>query len=464
MCALKHSLFLATLVICLRIASGDEQELSATPGAPPIYGVDVSFPAQNAHVADFPRPFGNDRIEFYNKFLQGCREYYKDRSKLCDESELSRLNLNRQQPPVMQNYTSAGYAKVQLPSQITKRLVDFWERNQGAEETEQWPPGNTYVNHWDSPTYMLSLSNEKLKGGGKVLQRSVLESVQSTLEAWTGQSLVFTSLYGIRVYKEGAVLSPHIDRLPLVTSCIVNVAQDVDEPWALEVIGHDGKASNVTLEPGEMILYESQSVLHGRPFPLKGRYYANVFLHFEPHGHTERFNDKETRDPSLAAKERYVHALAKPSPPSQKYDIPDYIQAGSAQEKKWKQEYIFQAVEPKKTPKQAVAKAKPFIKSTAHSAASGGDLATIKKLQKTDKQALLAPDRNGWKPIHEAARSGETEIVDILIKEGADVNERTNNGTGGTPLWWAQQLFDEAHPVVQLLLRNGAVNVAPDPD
>jgi hypothetical protein len=84
----------------------------------------------------------------------------------------------------------------------------------------------------------------------------------------------------------------------------------------------------------------------GRPFPLKGHYYANVFLHFEPHGHTERFNDKETRDPSLTAKERYVHALAKPSPPSQKYDIPDYIQAGSAQEKKWKQEYIFQAVEP----------------------------------------------------------------------------------------------------------------------
>lgn len=84
----------------------------------------------------------------------------------------------------------------------------------------------------------------------------------------------------------------------------------------------------------------------GRPFPLKGRYYANIFLHFEPRGHTERFNDRETRDASLRAKERYVHALAKPSSPSQKYDIPDYIQAGSVQEKKWKQEYIFQAVEP----------------------------------------------------------------------------------------------------------------------
>jgi hypothetical protein len=31
------------------------------------------------------------------------------------------------------------------------------------------------------------------------------------------------------------------DRLPLVSSAIINVAQDVDEPWPLEVYGHDGK-------------------------------------------------------------------------------------------------------------------------------------------------------------------------------------------------------------------------------
>lgn len=172
-------------------------------------------------------------------------------------------------------------------------LVDFWESNEGEEEAERWPAGNTYVNHWDSPTYMLPLANPKLKGGGKDIQRTVLDSVQQALQAWTGQSLVFTSLYGVRVYKEGAILSPHIDRLPLVTSAIINIAQDVDEPWPLEVIGHDGTATNgktkyftatgcnllhtsfllqylvifnvsVTLEPGEMVLYESHSVLHGK--------------------------------------------------------------------------------------------------------------------------------------------------------------------------------------------------------
>lgn len=60
----------------------------------------------------------------------------------------------------------------------------------------------------------------------------------------------------------GAVLSPHADRLPLVSSCIVNVAQDVDEPWNLEVIDRFGNSVNVTMEPGDMVLYESGSLIH----------------------------------------------------------------------------------------------------------------------------------------------------------------------------------------------------------
>jgi prolyl 4-hydroxylase len=35
------------------------------------------------------------------------------------------------------------------------------------------------------------------------------------------------------------------------------------------------------MEPGDMVLYESHSVIHGRPFPMKGRFFANIFIHFE---------------------------------------------------------------------------------------------------------------------------------------------------------------------------------------
>ena len=58
-------------------------------------------------------------------------------------------------------------------------------------------------------------------------------------------------------------MAPHVDRLPLVSSAIINVDQDVDEPWPLEVIGHDGIAVNITMVPGDLVLYESHSVIHG---------------------------------------------------------------------------------------------------------------------------------------------------------------------------------------------------------
>jgi prolyl 4-hydroxylase len=64
--------------------------------------------------------------------------------------------------------------------------------------------------------------------------------------------------------------------LPLVSSAIINVAQDVDEAWPLEVYSHDGKAYNVTMEPGDMVLYESHTVIHGRPFAMKGKFFVST--------------------------------------------------------------------------------------------------------------------------------------------------------------------------------------------
>ena len=82
------------------------------------------------------------------------------------------------------------------------------------------------------------------------------------VQEWVGEELTQCSLYGIRVYTEGAVLATHVDRLPLVSSAIVNVGQDVDEPWPIEVYGHDGKAYNVTMEPVSSYCAVCTSHLH----------------------------------------------------------------------------------------------------------------------------------------------------------------------------------------------------------
>ena len=97
------------------------------------------------------------------------------------------------------------------------------------------------------------MENPYLRGGGEDLKTKIWESARDIVQWWIGESLATSSVYGIRVYQKGAVLIPHVDRLPLVSSAIINVAQDVEEPWPLEVIGHDGVAYNITMNPGDMV-------------------------------------------------------------------------------------------------------------------------------------------------------------------------------------------------------------------
>ena len=61
-----------------------------------------------------------------------------------------------------------------------------------------------------------------------------------------------------------------------------------------------------------MVLYESHSVIHGRPFPMIGNFFANCFIHFEPYAPLEG----EAHDPNS--------------------DIPPYIVEDSVWENEWK--------------------------------------------------------------------------------------------------------------------------------
>lgn len=273
------------------------------------YGVDVSWPMHHETTTRHaPNPLGADERQYaYKEYLQGCvgdetqsTNYLTE----CRQWESDRIGMNLRQPSISQNYTHAGFAKVETPPVVQQLLQNVWEEHFESQVVELWEHGNTYLNHWQSPTHMVDVSRIL----SEAEQWELVKVVQKVLEAWTQQPLILTSTYGIRVYGDGAILAPHVDRLPLVTSAIINVAQDVDEPWVLEVVGHDGKATNITMEPGDMVLYESHSVIHGRPFPLKGKYYANLFVHFEPVGHSFRHMQSH---PQTSPKEAYERALAR---------------------------------------------------------------------------------------------------------------------------------------------------------
>lgn len=439
------------------------------------YGVDVSYPIHHGLEP------GTFQWERWHREMNLCARRYSKGS--CEANERSRMQLNRVQPPLQVNYTNVGYAKLRAPEASFKRLKEFWNQFRNKEQEEAWPAGNTYTNHWSVPTYMVSLEDQRLRGG-LALKQQIWNEVGAILEEWTGQKLKQTSLYGIRVYKEGAVLASHVDRLPLVTSAIINVDQDIDEPWPVEVYNHDGQAHNVTMEPGDIVLYESHTVVHGRPAPLKGRFFANVFVHFMPVHHEGHGDSSE-----FASNRKYsekVKGFEEPKDSKSWFGFgkkePARPIAGHEQHETVEEDHHDEPpklISKDPPPKKAKPEDKPDEEggegpteeretdgpstddddaddansSPLHIAAGTGDLDTVKDLLESGHD-VLTQDKNYWHPLHEASRGGHVEIVKHLVEHGADLGATTKGG--GTALWWARQVHDADHPVITFLESIGA--------
>ncbi len=91
------------------------------------------------------------------------------------------------------------------------------------------------------------------------------------------------------------------------------------------------------------VLYESHSVLHGRPFPLKGKFMANLFIHFEPTGHSLRHNARIAEEHGKDVHEKYRDALKRgvAGHENDNNGLPSYITPGSAEESHWRKQHPF---------------------------------------------------------------------------------------------------------------------------
>jgi len=117
----------------------------------------------------------------------------------------------------------------------------------------------------------------------EAFNRGVLDRLQAAHEEWCGLRLEPSACYGFRVYLPGAYLHNHVDREDThIVSSAICVDKNVWTPWPLHVVDIDGRELDVDLEPGELVLYESAKISHGRPSPLKGRFHVGLFLHYRP--------------------------------------------------------------------------------------------------------------------------------------------------------------------------------------
>jgi len=180
---------------------------------------------------------------------------------------------NKEENEFLSPLTKDGFLKKAVPEQLFAALYEFYQNGRQQATSESIPD---FISNkaGEQPSVLIELTDE--------LRQDVHETLQPLVEAWIGDYLEPTYVYGVREYRDGAVLKEHRDRLKThVASVIINVDQEVDADWPLVIDDHHYRRHNVLLKPGEMVFYEGARLKHGRPSALQGKRFANVFVHYK---------------------------------------------------------------------------------------------------------------------------------------------------------------------------------------
>ena len=170
---------------------------------------------------------------------------------------------------------------------------------------------------------------------------------------------------------------------------------------------------------------------------MRGRFYANIFVHFEPTGALTYRSDTNLADILMDQ----VGGVAI------SHGLPPYIIPGG----KWEAEWI------KENPRGwELSFADP------HEAATNANLNVLKEIALHNLSLLHMPDENGWHPLHEAAVHGHSDVVKFLFEAGADVNELTGEEGGSSPLALAKHYLEDNHPIFEVLEEYGALELGPE--
>lgn len=167
-----------------------------------------------------------------------------------------------------------GFAKVTLDPSIFEGLrIHFLSNIQNFKSETN----DDFISSDNPRTYPSLLYHNE------AFNQKLMSDLHAAHETWSGLKLKKAACYGIRVYQSGSFLYNHVDRAAThIVSSTICVDHRLNSPWPLYIEDHDGRAHEISVEPGEMVFFEGAKLKHGRPYALDGEYYANIFVHYTP--------------------------------------------------------------------------------------------------------------------------------------------------------------------------------------
>lgn len=183
---------------------------------------------------------------------------------------------------------------------------------------------------------------------------------------------------------------------------------------------------------------------------------ANIFIHFEPTGHTLRHTQRQEANGDVHEKYRDSLVRGVGGHESDANDgLPAYIMPNTPEESHWRKTH------PNNQRSKRNSATTGSLQTVAHKAAQTGNVEQLDYEVKANKNVVKAKDENGWTPLHEGARAGYVDVVKLLVENGADVNDKTGP-EGGTALYFAKRMLEPEHPVISYLESLGALEIGPD--
>jgi hypothetical protein len=80
---------------------------------------------------------------------------------------------------MFKHHTDEGFSVTKAPDVVREQMSAFWHNNKHRIKEERWSAGATEMNHWESPSYVIKVGEQKglrglaLHGSVKLLTGSL---------------------------------------------------------------------------------------------------------------------------------------------------------------------------------------------------------------------------------------------------------------------------------------------------